>query len=111
MKIEENLRLSLLFELYKNLLTDKQREVLSDFLDNNISLSELAELNNSSRQAVNDLVKRTIKLLEEYESKLNLLDKFQKIRKVINNCSLMIEKNSINSSILKKELNNILEVL
>ena len=50
MKIEENLKLSLLFDIYKNLLTQKQKEVLSDFLDNNISLTELAQINNKNHR-------------------------------------------------------------
>ncbi len=111
MKIEENLKLSLLFDIYKNLLTQKQKEVLSDFLDNNISLTELAQINNSTRQAVNDLVKRTIKVLENYEGKLCLLAKFEKVKESIANCEHILKENKINLPSLVKELNCVLEVL
>ena len=71
MELEANLKLSLLSELYKNLLTDKQQKMLKDFLDNNLSISELAVEYNSTRQAVNDLLKRTFKTLEGYENGIN----------------------------------------
>ena len=80
MRIEESLRVSLLFDFYSPLLTEKQRLVLSGFVYQNISISELATLYNSSRQAINDLIKRTIAILEEYEEKLKLLKKFDELR-------------------------------
>ena len=70
MELEVNLKYSLLTELYKNLLTEKQQVLLRDFLDNNLSISELAVEYNSTRQAVNDLLKRTFRTLEEYEKNL-----------------------------------------
>ena len=63
MILEDNLKLSLLFEMYGNLLTEKQKLYLDGYLNKNLSLTEIAEVNNSSRQAVNDLIKRSIKFL------------------------------------------------
>lgn len=111
MELEVNLKFSLLAELYKNLLTQKQQKMLKDFLDNNLSISELAIEYNSTRQAVNDLLKRTFKTLEEYENKLGLLSKLESIK---SNVSLSIEelkKQNSNKKFIEAKLNEILEVL
>ncbi len=114
MELETNLKLSLLAELYKNLLTQKQQQILKDFLDNNLSITELAMEYNSSRQAVNDLLKRTFKVLEDYENKLNLLNKFQEIKNNVSICQNLIENTKDNCNLnqqLKIQLNKILEVM
>jgi len=111
MEIEVNLKYSLLLELYKNLLTLKQQKILKDFLDNNISISELAVEYHSSRQAVNDLLKRTFKILDDYEKKLMLLKKFEGIK---NNSNLILDElknQKLDKSKIEKNVNNILEVL
>jgi uncharacterized protein len=74
-----------LIDLYKNLLTNKQVNYLESFYKYNISLSEIAENENISRQAVKDLIDRSIKLLKKYEKKLNLLEKTIKIRQILSN--------------------------
>lgn len=109
MVLEDNLKYSLLTELYKNLLTQKQQKLLKDFLDNNLSISELASEYNSTRQAVNDLLKRTFKVLDDYESKLNLLAKFKQIKVEVNSALEFLEAD--NKKQVKVRLNNILEVL
>lgn len=114
MELETNLKLSLLTELYKNLLTNKQQQMLKDFLDNNLSITELATEYNTSRQAINDLLKRTFKVLEDYENKLGLLNKFQQIEKSVATCKDLIDEDINNAKIkdqLKRQLNNILEVM
>ena len=109
MVLEDNLKYSLLTELYKNLLTQKQQKLLKDFLDNNLSISELASEYNSSRQAVNDLLKRTFKVLDDYEAKLNLLSKLEQIKQQVNCAIKLLDANNKNK--VKEKLNNILEVL
>lgn len=109
MVLEDNLKYSLLTELYKNLLTQKQQKLLKDFLDNNLSISELASEYNSSRQAVNDLLKRTFKVLDDYELKLNLLGKFEVIKAEVNSAIVLLDGDK--KAQVKAKLNNILEVL
>ena len=112
MKIEESFRVSLLVDFYKNLLTEKQRKIITDFIDNNISISELAQIYNTSRQAINDLIKRTIKVLVGYEEKLNLLHKFEMIReKVKKSLEILDSKETNSSNEIKKELNSVLEIM
>lgn len=111
MEINHNLKLSLLFELYGTLLTEKQISFLKDFLDFNFSLSEIAEANETSRQSVNDLVKRSLKTLEDYEDKLHFLEKFEKIKTHTNNCLNLLSKDIISKQMISGELNKLLEVL
>ncbi len=72
---------SLLYDFYGELLTEHQRVVYEDAVFNDCSLSELAEEYNISRQGVHDLLKRCDRILEEYEDKLKLVERFNSIKK------------------------------
>ncbi|TVP95108.1 MAG: hypothetical protein EA374_05080 [Acholeplasmatales bacterium] len=62
-------------ETYGALLTDRQRIILGYYYVDNYTLAEIADLEAISRNAVHDLLRRTVKKLEEYERKLQLLEK------------------------------------
>lgn len=111
MDLSKNLTTSLLAEMYGNLLTDKQRSILKDFCDNNMSLGEIADLQQTTRQAVNDIIKRTIKLLEGYEEKLGLLKKYEKVKTLTVDISQELEKSNIDKKKIEKQLNEIVEGL
>ena len=83
MTIEKTQRINNLLDLYKDLLTDKQQEIMDMYFLYDLSLSEIAEDTNTSRAAVFDLIKRTSKSLENFESKLPLLEKRDKILELI----------------------------
>lgn len=83
MTIEKTQRINNLLDLYKDLLTDKQQEIMDMYFLYDLSLSEIAEDTNTSRAAVFDLIKRTSKSLENFESKLHLLKKRDKILELI----------------------------
>ena len=83
MTIEKTQRINNLLDLYKDLLTDKQQEIMDMYFLYDLSLSEIAEDTNTSRAAVFDLIKRTSKSLENFESKLHLLEKRDKILELI----------------------------
>jgi len=69
--------LALLFDFYGGLLTEKQRLMFDLYYQCDLSLGEIAEEHQISRQAVYDILKRSENTLEEYESKLHLISKFQ----------------------------------
>lgn len=73
-------RQALLFDFYGELLTQHQRSIYEEVVLNDYSLSEVAEDHGISRQGVHDLVKRSTKILEDYEQKLHLVEKFVTIR-------------------------------
>lgn len=80
MKVEENFYLAQLFDLYKPLLTHAQTSILEDYLNNNLTVSEIAENNCISRQAVKDCVDKSLKKLETLESKLHFNEKIQSLQ-------------------------------
>lgn len=85
MNIEKSERVNNLLDIYKELLTSKQQDVLDMYFLYDLSLAEIAENANISRAAVYDLIQRSTKLLESYEEKLHLLEKKEKIMDLIDN--------------------------
>ena len=73
--VDEIARASLLYDFYGALLTERQREVMALYHEENLSLSEIAQEYGISRQAVHDTLKKAEQALEEYEAKLGLIDK------------------------------------
>ena len=72
-----------LFDRYGALLTDHQREVLDLYLKSDWSLSEIAGSQGTSRAAVHDIVRRSTRLLEDYERRLGLLAEAGRRRRAI----------------------------
>ena len=73
--MERIVRLGMLYDLYGDLLTEHQREIFGALVNEDLSLSEIALDCGITRQGVQDMLKRTEKKLEDYESKLHLLEK------------------------------------
>lgn len=71
------MRMSLLFDFYGQLLTERQREFFTLYYGDDLSLGEIADQFGVSRQAVYDILKRSAHALEEFEGKLQLLARFQ----------------------------------
>lgn len=74
-----------LYDYYCDLLTEKQRRYFEDYYFDNLTLSEISENHNISRNAIHNSLKETIQRLENYEEKLMLYKKSQKIKKLIEN--------------------------
>ena len=72
-----------LYDLYKNLLTDKQREYFEDYYFNNLSLSEISENYDISRNAVSKQLSTIREKLDEYEEKLSLFEKKKKLIELV----------------------------
>ena len=71
-----------LFEIYKDLLTDKQRELFSSYYLFDLSLSEIADVEGGSRQSVYDAVKKVKIKLDEYEKILGVQEKTKRLEEV-----------------------------
>ena len=76
-------KISLLYDFYGRLLTEKQRQVMELYHEENLSLAEIAEEFGISRQGVHDSLKKAEHLLTEYENKLGLVAKLMKSRHAI----------------------------
>ena len=74
-ELEKSIRINNLLDQYGKLLTTHQLEVLSLYYQMDLSLSEISEQLNISRNGAYDAIKKGITLLEKYESKLHLVQK------------------------------------
>ena len=81
--MEKNVEISILCRIYGKLLTEKQLEILTDYYNNDLSLSEIAENNNITRQAVRDIIKKGENKLFELEGKLSIMKKMMKQEKAL----------------------------
>ena len=112
--MDEKIKISILCDLYGKLLTEKQFEFLNDYYNNDLSLSEIAENNNITRQAVGDIIKKGEKKLFEYEGKLlfmkRMLNQEKTIQHILSELT-KIEKDSSDKKVanimktIRKELN------
>ena len=73
--MEKKVEISMLCEMYGKLLTEKQYIFIEDYYNNDLSLSEIAENENITRQAVRDIIKKAENKLMEMEDKLGLMKK------------------------------------
>lgn len=98
--IEKTTRMNFLFDFYQALLTDKQRSYMQLYYLDDLSLGEIAEEYNISRQAVYDNIRRTEAMLEEYEEKLNLFTKFEKRQGIIERLLLVAKNQSSEEALI-----------
>ena len=81
-----------LFDYYGELFTDKQKEYFVDYCFNNLTLQEIADNNNVSRNAVHKNIKELKEKLDYYESKLHLYSNRKEIDKIICNLDPNMKK-------------------
>ena len=81
--MEKFVEQTLLYDFYGELLIERQQQVYESVVLEDYSLSEVAENLGISRQGVHDMIKRCNHTLEEYESRLHLVEKFLCIRKQV----------------------------
>ena len=86
-----NIYYSELFDYYGELFTDKQKEYFVDYYFNNLTLQEIAENNDVSKNAVHKSIKDIIEKLEYYESKLKLYDNKKNIQKLIESFDIEVK--------------------
>ena len=102
--MEKNVKISIMLDIYGKMLTEKQYKLLDDYYNNDLSLSEIAENENITRQAVRDNLKKGENNLFEYEEKLGFMKKTimqeEKIANILSEIS-KIEKKSSDKEIAK----------
>lgn len=100
--MDKKIEVSWLLDFYGQLLTNKQRQVMDMYFNEDVSLSEIAEGLGVSRQAVHDIIGRSETSLFEYENKLGLLKQFsfmsgkmKEISKRLKSCKTLEERDDI----------------
>ncbi len=78
--MDKILEQSLLYDFYGELLSEKRRNIYEASMFEDLSLGEIAESEGISRQAVHDTLRHCEKALNDYESKLHLVEKFIRIK-------------------------------
>ncbi|MDR3589666.1 MAG: YlxM family DNA-binding protein [Negativicutes bacterium] len=84
------LRIGQLYDFYGSLLTDKQRRCLELHYLNDLSLAEIAAEFQVSRQAVHDILRRGEQILEDYETKLGLVERYRQDQETIHKAYEML---------------------
>ena len=74
---------SLLFDFYGELLTEHQKRVYSEYIQNDLSVTEMAGLLGISRQGAHDMIRRCEKILNGYEKRLALVSHYRKVKKMV----------------------------
>lgn len=81
-----------LYDIYGKLLTEKQREYFEDYYFNNLSLSEISENEDITRNAIHKHIKDACDKLNYYEEKLKINEKNNKILKLVENLNKEIKE-------------------
>ena len=80
--MEKNVKIGILLDIYGKLLTEKQYKLLDDYYNKDLSLSEIAENEKITRQAVRDNLLKGENNLLEYDKKLKLLNTIKEIDEI-----------------------------
>ncbi len=105
--MEKNVEISMLCQIYGKLLTKKQLNILDDYYNNDYSLSEIAENNKITRQAVRDNLKKGENKLFELEAKLGIMNRMLNQEKRIQH--ILSELTKISNEDSDKRVTKILE--
>ena len=104
----KDLQISFLLDFYGEMLTEKQREMITLYYNDDLSLAEIAEDQGITRQGVRDAIKRAENQLFEMESRLGLAKKFETLKKgleEIEQCAEAINVYNL-SHTLSREIND-----
>ena len=82
------LKETMLYDYYGELLTEKQKNYFEDYYFNNLTLQEISENNNVSRNNAHKIIKDSLDKLNYYEDKLKLIEKRNKIEKLLDKNNL-----------------------
>lgn len=105
----KDLSISVLMDFYSELLTDKQKDTLELYYNQDYSLAEIAEHLDISRQGVRDFIKRGEKQLFEFEQALGMVKRFKDINKNVDEIKDMLLNSSSSEFIKTRE--KILKIL
>lgn len=100
MIIIERENITKLYDVYQGLLTSKQREYFEAYYFDDLSIGEIAENYNISRNGVFDQIRKVVAILSSYEEKLQIARKNDQLTRLLEEADI---------EIIKKEIKNIIE--
>lgn len=103
----EHIKIGILIDIYGELLTKRQLEMLKDYYDEDLSLSEIGDKYNISRQAVKDNIDKGEAKLNGYEDILHIMENREKNNTNKEKILKILDGSSIDKDAIKKLLNNI----
>lgn len=113
--IEKMIRIGRLYDMYGELLTERQRKCLDLHYLQDLSLGEIAAELGVSRQAINDILHRTTETLEQYEEKLQLLEQDENRTKMLLHIRSILEnaltEKKVSDDALHQALNAVNQIL
>ena len=77
MEIAKNVNMSLLLDFYGDMLSEKQKQAMELYYNEDLSLAEVAELTGLTRPGVRDRLKKSEAILQNLETNLHLLERFE----------------------------------
>ena len=80
---EKGVNISLLLDLYGPLLTERQREIVGLYRNDDLSLGEISEITGITRQGVRDRIVKSEEIITELENKLGLASRFGDMGKTV----------------------------
>ena len=83
MRMDSKLEISLLYDFYKELLNNSQQQVIELYVNDDLSLSEVADILSISRQGVRDSLNRATKKLRDYENKLHFYQNYNEQQQTV----------------------------
>lgn len=107
--LERTVKVGTLFDFYGELLTDRQQEMVRLYFYHDLSLGEVADECEISRQAVYDNLQRAEKALENYEEKLGLVARYKYIQHQIDDLTEVVDQ--IAEEVDAKELEKLQQII
>lgn len=99
--MEKIVKVAELYDIYGPLLNEKQRDVINCYYNEDLSLQEIAENNNKSKQAISDMMTRTVDKLFEFEDELSLLEKKDELKDALTSIRELMENSKSKEAIEK----------
>lgn len=99
--MEKIVKVAQLFDIYGSLLNEKQKDVINCYYNEDLSLQEIADNNNKSKQAISEMITRSVDKLFEFEDELSLLKKQEELKDALTSIRELMESSNYEQAILK----------